>query len=38
MGYKKVGQVDLYKKTPNGWLVLIVIGVVVYLLASGKCS
>ena len=38
MGYKKVVQVDVYKKTPNGWVVLIIIVVVLYLIANGKCS
>ncbi len=37
MGYKKVGQVDLYKKTSGGGcLLLIVIIIILYVLSHTK--
>jgi hypothetical protein len=37
MGYKKVGQVDIYQKTGGGCFMLIVIVVILFLLSQGKC-
>ena len=36
MGYKKVGQMNIYKKTPNwGWIIVIII--ILIAMSKGKC-
>jgi hypothetical protein len=36
--YEKVGQIDVFKKKSGaGWFVLIVIIIVIYMIANGKC-